>query len=188
MAPDTASVTLGVTIVETTLKDAQAKASAQMDAIIAALKAEGVKNTDIQTSSYSVAVDQTSDSQGTPGEITGYTVTVRQLASLGPILDQVVAQGANSIWGIAFSVADQTAAAKQARELAVKDAIQGAAQIAAAAGGAVGKIVAINELYSPAPSGAASGAQMTGGQRSAPIQAGTTTVTASVTITFAFVQ
>jgi uncharacterized protein len=192
MPPDTASVTLGVTIVEKTLKDAQAKASTQMDAVIAELKADGVKDADIQTSNYSVSVNQTYDSNGVPGEVTGYTVSnqvavvVRDLPKLGSILDKVVEQGANAIWGINFYVNDQTDAAKQARELAVVDATEHAKQIAAAAGGSVGKVVSINETSSPSTMNVSYGGKGAGG--GTPIQTGSTTVSASVSITFVFVQ
>jgi len=195
MAPDTASVTLGVTVVDKTLKEAQAASASQMQAIIAELKANGVAEKDIQTSNFSVNVNQSYDSNGTPGAITGYTVsnqvnvTVRDLTKLGALLDKVVSKGANSIFGINFYVADQTAAAKQARLLAVQDATQHAKELAEAAGGSVGNIISITETSSPAPA-AVTFSQASGGaaKSAAPIQTGSTTVSATVSITFALAQ
>jgi uncharacterized protein YggE len=195
MTPDTASVTLGVNIFAKTLKEAQAQATDQMNAVIAELKSEGIDAKDIQTSNYSVSVNQNYDSNGTPGEVVGYTVnnqvtvTIRNLPKLGSILDQVVEKGANSIWGISFFVNDQTDAAKQARKLAVQDAAQHAQEIAEAAGVKVGKVLSINETYGPSPSPVAYESQMAGGKGgSVPVQTGSTLVTASVTITYEFLQ
>lgn len=190
VTPDTASVTLGVNVFEPTLKHAQAIASDQMDAILATLKAEGIADGDIQTSNFSVSVNQSYDPNGTPGEVTGYTVsnqvsvTVRDLPELGSLLDKVVEQGANSIWGINFYVTDQTDAAKEARELAVADAIERANQIAAAAGGTVGEIISISEAYGGYSTDAY--AKGYGGAAGVPIQAGSSVVSASVSITFEF--
>ncbi len=195
MTPDTASVTLGVSIVDKTLQAAQAKASAQMQAVIDELKADGIDAKDIQTSNFSVSVNQSYDSNGNPGPVTGYTVTnqvdviVRDMTKVGALLDKVVEKGANSIYGINFYVNDQTDAAKQARILAVQDATQHAKEIAAAAGGSLGKIISINETYSPSPINVAyDAAGGSAGKGAAPIQTGSTTVSASLTITFEFVQ
>lgn len=191
VTPDTASVIIGVNIVDPVLADAQAEASDQMTAIIATLNAEGIEDADIRTSNYSVNVNQSYDSNGTPGEVTGYTVsnqvsvTVRELSKLGALLDSVVAQGANSIWGVNFYLADPTDAAKQARELAVADAMERADQIAAAAGSSVGDIISISEATSPyATDLYAKGA----GGAGVPIQTGSSVVSAAVTITFALEQ
>jgi uncharacterized protein YggE len=191
LPPDAASITLGVTITAATLKEAQATASDQMSAVIAELNAGGVAEADIQTTNFSVYVNQSYDANGVAGKVTGYTVnnqvtvTVRDLATLGTLLDRVVEKGANSIWGITFFVADQTEAIKAARELAVSDAMTRAAQIAAAAHGSVGPILAITEV--PAATEFGITADGKGGASSPPIQSGGTTVSASVTITFAFV-
>jgi uncharacterized protein YggE len=195
MSPDTGAITLGVNIFAKTLKQAQAQATDQMNAVIAALKKAGIADKDIQTSNYSVNVNQTYDNNGVPGEIAGYTVnnqvtvTIRNLPKLGSILDEAVAAGANAIWGISFYVNDQTDAAKQARTLAVQDAQAHAAEIAAAAGGTLGKIVAITETSSPSPAAADyRGAAMGAGGSSVPVQTGSTLVSVSVTITYELIQ
>jgi hypothetical protein len=163
-----------------------------MTAIIAQLKADGVAAADIQTSNYSVYVNQSYDANGIPGEVTGYSVSnqvsvsVRDLANLGALLDAAVEQGANSIWGISFYVADPAEASKEARQLAVADAIERANQYASAAGMSVGAIVSISEPSNPytVDSYAKGGGQAAG----VPIEVGTTTISASVTITFALEQ
>lgn len=190
MSPDTAAITLGVNIFAKTLKEAQAQATTQMNAVIAALKKAGIADKDIQTSNYSVSVNQNYGNNGVPGEIVGYTVNnqvtviVRDLPTLGSILDQAVTAGANAIWGISFYVNDTTAAAKQARTLAVQDAQQRAQELATAAGGTLGKIIAITEVGSPSPAAVDYAGGKGAGGSSVPIQIGTTLVTVSVSITY----
>lgn len=194
MAPDAASVTIGVNIYASSLRRARADAADTMDAVIAAVKAQGIADKDVQTSDYSVGINQAYDNNGVPGEITGYTVSthvtviVRDLSKLGSLLDKTVAAGANSIWGVNFFIADQTVAAKQARELAVQDAKEQAAQIAAAAGGTVGDILAITTSTGASGYPYYGGGQGGAGGIGTPIVFGSATVTASVTITFAFVH
>ena len=192
MTPDTASVTLGVTIVDKSLAAAQARASTQLQSVIDELQLNfAIVAKDIQTANYNVSVNQSYDNNGNPGEITGYTVSnqlnviVRDTSRLGALLESVVKKGANSIGGINFYVADQTDAAKQARTAAVKDAAEHAQQIAAAAGASVGKIVSITETYSPSPvSVGFEQATSAAAKAAPPIQTGSTTVTASLTITY----
>jgi uncharacterized protein YggE len=195
LSPDTGAITLGVDIFAKTLKEAQAQATSQMNAVISALKKAGIADKDIQTSNYSVSVNQTYDNNGVPGKIAGCTVSnqvtvvVRDLPKLGTILDQAVTAGANSIWGISFYVNDTTDAAKQARTLAVQDAQQHAVELATAAGGKLGAILSITETSSPTPTASDyKGAALGAGGSSTPIQTGSTLVTVTVTITYELIQ
>lgn len=194
MTPDTAAITLGVNIFAATLKEAQTQATGQMNAVIAVLKQAGIAEKDIQTSNYSVSVNQNYGNNGVPGEIVGYTVNnqvtviVRTLPKLGAILDAAVTAGANAIWGISFYVNDPTDAATQARTLAVQDAKAHAEEIAAAAGGKLGKILSITETASPSPAAADYRGAMGAGGSSVPIQTGSTLVSVSVTVTYELIQ
>ncbi|MEA2596918.1 MAG: uncharacterized protein QOF01_3387 [Thermomicrobiales bacterium] len=194
ITPDTASVIVGVNIVEKTLSSAQEKATMQMTAVIDALKAAGIDEKDIQTVNYSVNILQDYDQSGNPTTINGYqvsnqvNVTVRDLDKLGSILDTVVGQGANAIYGISFYVDDPSAAASQARTLAVADAKKKADELAAAAGMKVGRILSISETYSPSPMPMPYGrAAAEDAAMSVPIQAGTTTVQVQVQVTYELV-
>jgi uncharacterized protein YggE len=194
ITPDTASVIVGVNIVEKTLSSAQEKATMQMTAVIDALKAAGIDEKDIQTVNYSVNILQDYDQSGNPTTINGYqvsnqvNVTVRDLDKLGSILDTVVGQGANAIYGISFYVDDPSAAASQARTLAVEDAKKKADELAAAAGMKVGRILSISETYSPSPMPMPYGrAAAEDAAMSVPIQAGTTTVQVQVQVTYELV-
>jgi uncharacterized protein YggE len=189
--PDTASVVIGVTVLEPTLSAAQEKATTQMNAVIEAIKAAGVEEKDIQTVSYSVDIIQDYDQQGNPITIRGFrvsnqvSVTVRDIERLGELLDRVVAQGANTIYGISFFVADPATAATQARTLAVQDAMDKAKQLAAAAGLTVDRVVSITETsYVPPTPVFAGDMGRAAAEAAVPIQAGTQTVSVDVQMVF----
>ena len=140
---------------------------------------------------------QNYDNNGFPAEITGYqvnnqvNVTVRELDKLGDILDQVVAAGANSIYGITFMATDVEDAASQARASAVANAKAKAEELAAAAGASLGRIVSISESYSPSVMPemyAGGGAGMDSAKSSVPFQSGGTLVQVDVSITWELLQ
>jgi hypothetical protein len=94
------------------------------------------------------------------------------------LLDEAVNAGANSINGVTFSVDDQTAAASEARRLAVEDARTKAEELAAAAGLTLGSVVSIAEgavSPMPPPMPAAADAGMAEAQAAVPVQPGSST-------------
>ena len=198
VTPDTANIQIGVQVFSKELADAQRKSTEQITAIIETIKDAGIEDKDIQTSNYSVSIRQQYDNQGIATEVLGYdiyntlSVTVRDLDELGSILDQVVAAGANQIYGIYFFTSDLTAATAQAREAAVKDAAERAGQLAGAAGVEVGRIVNISEGFSGAPLPTEFGKGMAGADMQAaadvPIQSGSQTVQISVSVTYEITQ
>jgi uncharacterized protein YggE len=157
VSPDAATISIGVNVVNADIVQAQTQAETQIEAVLAALKAAGIDDKDIQTSNYSVNLIQNYDSNGMPGEITGYqvnnqlNVTVRKLDKLGEVLQAAIAQGANSIYGINFIVTDSTKAASQARKMVVADATKKAQELADAAGGKLGRVLSISENSGPTP-------------------------------------
>ena len=197
--PDTATISLGVTVFEANLAEAQARATTEMTAIIDAVKAADVADEDIQTSNYSVNVRQDYDENGNPTKVIGYdiantvNVTVRDLDALGAILDAVVEAGANTIYGISFFTWDMTEATAQARAAAVADARAHADQLADAAGVTVGRIVTITEGYSVAPppvmyDRAAESDMAMASSQPVPVQVGTQQIEVQVSIVYELEQ
>ncbi|RBP04556.1 hypothetical protein DFR50_13933 [Roseiarcus fermentans] len=190
--PDFALVTLGVT---TTGKDAgqamAANARATTD-LIAALKGEGVAAADIQTSSLSVSPNFANPPPGAvaPPAIVGYsvgnmvTVTVRDLARLGPLLDKAVAGGANALNGVVFGENDASALLDKARPLAVADARRKAEIYAAAGGAKVGRLMQLSEGAGGQPSPFQPRMYAAAKAVSTPIEAGRDRLTAAVTARF----
>jgi uncharacterized protein YggE len=113
---------------------------------------------------------------------------VRKLDKLGDLLDTVVKAGANSINSIQFDVADKTAAMKEARAAAVKNAQEQAQELAVAAGVTLGDITSISYYDAiPSPVMDTYGKGGGGGMQAAtvPIQPGQMTLTVTVSMTYA---
>ena len=203
--PDTASVSIGIDVIQPTLAEAQEQATAQATAVIEALQAAGVADEDIQTASFSVTilrdydaaavVEATPESENAdPTQMTGFEivnqlqVTVRDPVMLGDLLDAAVTAGANSIYGVTFYVDDQTAAASEARRLAVEDARTKAEELAAAAGLTLGPVLSIAEgTFSPMPppTYAAREGDMAMAEAAVPVESGSAIVSVDVSVTFA---
>ena len=107
---------------------------------------------------------------------------VRKLADLGRLLDTLVSQGANSLGGIAFSIADPAPLLKEARTKAIADAKQKAQVFAAAAGVKLGRVLFIRDTAAGVPRPVAARA-MAGA--SVPIAPGEQELEASVSVTYA---
>lgn len=159
LAPDTATVTLGVSSDAGVAKDALAANTAAMQAVLAALKAAGIDAKDMQTSNFSVQPRYNFSNDGKPPVLAGYTVSntvtvlVRKLDSLGAVLDAVVQSGSNQINGIQFDVSKPEAALDEARRLAVADARRKAEILAGAAKVELGQVLSMTEGFSGPPPG-----------------------------------
>lgn len=158
VAPDIASITLGVSIQAPTAAEAMQANRTRMNATVQALKARGIADRDIQTSNLNLEAQYVYE-QNTPRRLTGYqasnlvTITVRDLARLGGVVDAVVAAGANEINGISFGLANPQAAEDAARQAAVKALAAKAALYAGATGHRVSRLVNLSESggYTPQP-------------------------------------
>jgi uncharacterized protein YggE len=186
--PDIAQVSIGVQVTSSTVAQATQKDQAQMASVIAKLKELGVAANDIQTSDYSI-FPQRNFQNGSSGQVTGYQVsntvqvTIRDLGSIGTILDQVTQAGANNVFGVTFSVENPAQLQSEAIDKAVADAQSRAEELAKASGVQLGEIVSISQSGAPAPVPlAAASAQAAGG--AVPIQPGTIKVNAQVQISY----
>ncbi len=154
-APDIATIQIGVQTRGVDPAQTVSDNSTRTAALIAAIKALGIAEKDLQTTNFSVNVQQDYDPQtGQPLETIHYqvdntlNVTVRDTNKLGDVLSGAVEAGANTIYGVSFSVADPAALEGQARDLAVADARTRAEQLAAAAGVTLDVPLTISEYAS----------------------------------------
>ncbi len=150
VAPDIATINLGVTSIAKSASEALADNATRMSQVIATLKRSSIASKDIQTSGLNVSA-QYAYEQNQPPRLTGYqasnqvTVTVRELSRLGPAVDAVVSAGANQVNGISFALSDPAAAENAAREQAVR-ALQAKADLyARATGYRVSRLVSLSE-------------------------------------------
>lgn len=156
VAPDMASISLGVTTQARTAGQALSDNAARMAQVMAALKAAGIAAKDIRTSGLNLNAQYAYD-QGQAPRLTGYqaanqvSITVRDLSRLGAAVDATVGAGANQVNGISFGLADPTAAENAARESAVR-ALQAKADLyARATGYRVSRLVSLSEGGGEAP-------------------------------------
>ena len=149
-SPDLATLSIGVTTQGDTAASALGSNSAALAKVMDRLRAAGIEDRDLQTSGLSLNPNWTSDESGN-SRISGYvasnqlTVRVRALPMLGAVLDAAVADGANTLNGLTFGLADPKPLQDEARKAAVADAIARATLLVEAAGGKVGPVVSITE-------------------------------------------
>ena len=147
--PDVADVRLGVTMQGEDAKQASAKAAETMDSVITALLELGIDEKDIQTTSLNL--NPMYDWDDNPPNIVGWeasnmvNVTVRDIATVGDVVDTATEAGATNVNGISFRVEDPTEAEALARSAAVADAEAKAQQLARDAGVNIIGVVTITE-------------------------------------------
>ena len=163
MAPDQATISMGVTVQAPTAAAALTANRTRMNAVISAIRAQGVAERDIQTSGLDLSPQYTYPNRtgGTSGppRVTAYqvsnqvTVLVRDLTKLGPAVDAVVGSGANQINSISFGLANADTRADEARRQAVANVARKAELYAQAAGLRVVRLVTLSESggYTPRP-------------------------------------
>lgn len=188
--PDQAQLDVGVVTNGTTAQDASQQNATLSTAVQAALsKVLGPAGT-LQTVNYYL-MPRYSNSPGQSSVIVGYTasntvrVTTTDLSQIGLLIDAANQAGANSVSGLTFGLQNPDPLVQQALTQATKQATAHAAAIAAGLGGKVGAVLSAQEgsSYAPMVVGAAPGAVAT-----TPVQTGTVTVYATVTIQAALTQ
>jgi uncharacterized protein YggE len=191
ITPDMATVTFGVDVSGSSLVQTQTDAATKMTGVINAIKSAGITEDNIQTIQYSVNVVNEYDDKGLPKGVSGYqvsnqvAVTTDDIEGLGKLIDDVVAAGANSVWGVSFLTSDSTNAQSQARALAITDAQSKAKELAKAAGVTLGDVVSITETSTtPGPVLKESAASDSFGG-STPIQSGSLQIQIIVIVTYA---
>lgn len=161
--------------------------------VIAALRRQGLRDSAIVTTGYSVAMErEASDRAGTPGEgRTTYVarnavrVSLADVDMVGLVLDTALAAGASEIANIEFASSQAAEGRRRAIAAAVHAARADAEAAAAAAGGSLGEIIEISltpdygvTYMSPRVSFAAA---------STPVMPNDVSVSAQAQIRFAFV-
>ena len=154
--PDLAIVQAGVTTQAPTAGEAYTQGNARMARVIAALRAAGIAERDIQTSNMSLQPQYRNRENQDP-VIFAYqasnTVTVkfRDVSRAGAILDILVREGANNISGPNLTLSKPEEAMDEARVDAVTRARARAELYAKAAGLRVDRILLISESGGMSP-------------------------------------
>jgi uncharacterized protein YggE len=160
ITPDVATINIGVQTESENAQQAVASNNQQSQDLLDALIAAGVADKDIHTSSFSIHPRQEYDERGQPTGAVTYvvnntvTVKVRNLDTIGSILDAAVQAGANNINGIQFDIEDRDAAQQQAITAAMDNAQERAEVLAESAGVELVEIMSLQTYIgggSPAP-------------------------------------
>jgi hypothetical protein len=191
--PDVAQIQVGVEVKGDNAQEASAEAAETMDAILTALTKAGVATKDIQTTGYNIYVEQRVGPDGVATDEVIYhvgnsvSVTVRDLDTVGDVLDASIAAGANSIYGVNFSVDDPDEVMAEARSLAAADALARAEELAGLHGVALGEVVSISEVINgmAVPMFDSVNASMGLGSAAGPISPGELEMTARLQVVYA---
>ena len=156
-APDMAIIRIGVSSDSKTAREASEANAKQMSVVLAAIKAAGIADTDVQTSRLSLQPQYDSSKPGA-ARLTGFqasnqvTVKIRDIGKLPAIVDHAIGAGANEMSGIEFVVSARSKLLDEARGEAIADAHRKAEIYARAAGAKVGHIASISKSgTTPAP-------------------------------------
>ncbi|MBN9547004.1 MAG: SIMPL domain-containing protein [Alphaproteobacteria bacterium] len=185
--PDTAMLSAGVSAQASTAAAALAANTTRMQAVLAALKKQGVPDKDIQTSNFSIS-PQYANGNGQAPHVTGYQannqveVRLEDVSKLGVMLDALVTAGANQMNGVSFSIRNDTALLAQARAAAVAEARAKAETFAKAAGVSLGAILSIGETGNEGPQPMYAAAPMMMRDKAVPVALGEQSVNADITI------
>lgn len=149
--PDMATVMLGTVAEEAEAARAMALLGERMGGVLARIEAAGIAPSDVQTTALTLEPRWQERPAEGRSRIEGFVarsgaeVRVRDLGSLGDLLDAVVSEGANEFHGLRFGLQEPQPVEDAARRAAVADAIRKAELYAEAAGVALGPILSIDE-------------------------------------------
>jgi len=151
--PDQATVTLGVQTAAQSAEAAMRDNANEMTDVIAAIGRAGVAEDDIATAwinlypryddSGTVVIGDTAENQ--------VNAIVRNMDSIGAVIDAAVEAGANLTNGISFGLSDTNRGLDDALQEAVADARSKAEVLAEAGGAQLGAVVQISEGSTPSP-------------------------------------
>jgi len=148
--PDVATISAGVVTQAVDGNAAMRQNAEQMARVVAAIKAAGIADKDVQTSGISLN-PQYKYAENQAPQITGYqasnnvSLKVRDIARLGKVLDALAAVGANQINGPSFEIDQPEPVRDEARLAALQKAQARAETYAKALGLRVRRIVSISE-------------------------------------------
>jgi uncharacterized protein YggE len=193
--PDTANTNLGYEVVTDTVKAGTAAVSRTMSSILDALHGLGIADKDIQTSNYNISMDNNPGSNPASGPTqhlqyrvnSTVSVTIHDLTKVGAVLDTAVNAGANSVYGVMFTIQNQNALDRRAYSLAMDDADARAAYLAGLAGVTLGPVISVSAVIGQGPGPLYSKAAMGGGGGSA-IQPGELQVDRQLEVVYSIIK
>ncbi len=153
-SPELAYITLSIETLDKSASKSQADNAVLASKVMDALESAGVASEDIETSSYTVREDFQWNDVLRKSESIGYRttntikVTVRNLDSVGAVIDASVQAGVNRVGSVSFALTKQ--AQSDLKTLALKEAAENAREKANSISSGLG--VAVGQVYSASES------------------------------------
>lgn len=199
--PDIATFSFGVSEEAPSVPEAQKAATEKMNAILAYVKTAGVEEKDVKTVSYNIypryewrgATAYQSGKQVLAAYVVSQNieVKVRNLDNAGTLLSGIGEYGATDVSGLNFTLDDQDALQREARDQAIVDAREQAEVLAKALGVKLGRMTGYyeNAPYQPYPmyfaKDAMGGAAMERSVATAPsVPSGENKIVSNVSVTY----
>jgi uncharacterized protein len=187
--PNQLILDMGVQVNGASVDSALQQASLAANQVTAALRAQGVAASDIQTSGLYIQPDYGSNSQPPTGygASESLSATLDNIQAAGAQIQAAVHAGGNAVTvdGVSLNLTDTSGLLATARSRAVADAKAKAAQYAQALGQPLGPVVSVSDQTQtpsvPVPMAASPSAS----RASVPINPGSQQLTVSVTVVFA---
>lgn len=154
--PDTAIVTIGVVTQSQSALKAQQENATKTETVLRVVKGAAGTGAEVKTSGYSLQPQYTYR-ENQPPIIKGYearnavTVTMSDLAKVGPVIDAASQAGANNVDNLSFTLRQDRPARDQALTEATREALSKAQTMAQALGGRVVRIVKVQEASALRP-------------------------------------
>jgi len=196
VTPDRFSFNATVQTISPTVEEAVNENNTKVAAVIAALKNAGAKSEEIQTSNFSIypQYDYSQQQQGKLPRLIGYqvsnsiTVTRKQIADAGKLLQAAITAGVNQSSGLSFSVSDPARGRDEGLRAAFADARAKASLLAQAAGRTLGPAMTIAEVgyQSPQPPRPLAGRVMAAQAitEQVPVESGSEELSFSISVVF----
>ena len=190
--PDIAMVSFGISKEYKDVVAAQKEVNEKMNNFIAELQKLQIAKEDIQTTNYSLY--PVYDWNNNIRTLRGYEVDqqvevkIRNLDSIGNVLNLAVEKGLNEVNNLSFTIDDMEKIKEQAREIALQNAKSKAETLSKIAEVKLGKLISFNESYqAPYAAYDYSKSEMStgvGGGVAPEIQPGSAEVVIDVTVTY----
>jgi len=195
VAPDRATIMIGVQTRRTTAAEAAAENSRKQRAVIEAIRAKGVAPEMISTTNFNVMPETQYGPQGQEPRTTSYLVSnvvavdIRRIDQVGPVIDAALANGANQINSLDFGISAADSVRRVALANAVAKARADAETMARAAGGSLGTLLELTatDSYSPPVPRPMIAMARAAQDASVPVEAGEEVVRAGVTARWQFI-
>ena len=189
--PDQATLSLGVQEQGRSLKQVQETVNKKMTSLTKSLKDLGIDEKDIKTTGYNYYPDYNDKNLYTA--YANVQIVVRDMETVSPAMDLIGTLGLDNVSGPSFGLSDElmNKTVKEARGLAIEKAKAKAEELSGLAGMRLGRIVNVVEGANRSPNYMMRDAAvpMAGGgvemaKTSTPVEAGSSEVSVSVTLSY----